>query len=83
MRFVEIKGKDVFKFKTVVPSYAKDDGKEHLFCNYVKEDHAIKLVLEAHTDKERMIAHERLTYHQFCRLYPKHRIYVQGYVERD
>ena len=81
MKFVDIKGDDEFEFKTVVQSFGKDG--KCLFCNYVRVDKEMKITLEASTDKDTMKAYNILTYRQFCRLYPKHRIYMQGYVERE
>lgn len=81
MRFVEIKGDDEFEFKTVVKSFGKSG--ECLFCNYVRVDDEMKITLEASTEKNSMKAYNTLTYRQFCRLYPKHRIYMQGYIERE
>lgn len=80
-KFVEIDGADEFEFGAVVKAFNKK-GEERLHVNY-KKHYADKLVvtLEGVADSDELRAVKSITYAQFKRRYPQHRVYLQGYVQ--
>ena len=80
-KIFEIDSKDEFEFMGMVYVFGTD-GKKHLCVDYKKEyGDKYTLKIEAYATGEEMRAAERITYGNFRRRYPKHRIYGQGYVE--
>lgn len=69
---------DEFEFKGMVYVYG-EDGKQHLHVNYMKDYETYQLNIEACSDSKEMRACEHVTYANFKRRYPKHRIYCSGY----
>lgn len=79
MKFVEIKPEDVFEFAAVVSAWSDD--KKRLTANYKKDYGNIIVTLEGVAKGDGMNAVEKLSYANFRRRFPKHRIYLQGHVE--
>ena len=80
-KIVDIDGKDEFEFMGMTDSYA-DCGEARLHVNYQKEyDGGYVLKLEAYSEGEEMRATPKITYANFRRRYPKHRIYMGGHVK--
>lgn len=75
-----IDGDEVFELKGAVKGYGQD-GQTHLYCNYVKSGDKLTLTLEGEGNLDTMSISKELTYRQFRRKYPKHKVYLQGYVE--
>jgi len=79
MKVFEISNDDEFDFKAVVPSFGKD-GKQHLVCNYRKEyNNMMTVTLEAEATGSEIRVKDKIKYSSFRRIYPEHRIYLQGY----
>lgn len=80
-KIVDIDGKDEFTFLGMTYCYA-DCGEARLHVNYQKDyggDYVLKL--EAYAEGEEMRASPKITYANFRRRYPKHRIYLGGCVK--
>lgn len=75
----DINPSDEFEFKGMVLVYGMD-GKMHLHCNYVRDYGSYQLNIEAASNSKEMRACEKITYANFRRRYPEHRIYCNGYV---
>lgn len=77
---LSIDSDEVFKLKGAVAGYGKDGGTS-LYCNYVKSGDDITITLEGEGKLDTMSISKELTYAQFKRKYPEHKVYLQGYVE--
>jgi hypothetical protein len=79
MKIVNIAPDDVFEFEAIV--YVWSDDKKRLTANYKKNYGDVILTLEGVAKSEEMKAVEKITYKNFRRRFPQHRVYLQGYVE--
>lgn len=80
-KIVDIDGKDEFTFMGMTYCYA-DCGEARLHVNYQKEyEGGYILKLEAYAEGEEMRATPKISYTNFRRRYPKHRIYMGGHVK--
>ena len=79
-KIVDIDGKDEFTFMGMTYCYA-DCGEARLHVNYQREYNGYVLKLEAYAEGEEMRATPKISYTNFRRRYPKHRIYMGGHVK--
>ncbi len=78
---LSIKDDDKFEFKAVVP-VANEQNATVFAINYVSNIGLVNIVLEGMSlEGADMIAKKEITYGEFKEAFPKHRVYLQGYIE--